>query len=236
MSDYFSRRFANLSAILFSSLLAACGGGGGGGDSPEVVASTETFQIRQAWITNVQTAESRSVTYSGTFQGRPLSGSGRVTSGSPTATTFEGQSAYAVVSTVTATIRIDGTDYPLSSSGTSYFGLDYLPLGNSVDDYQVFTSSTIPMTARVNDTFIAYTGNIYPNSAKAYRTGTVTGTVVLEPDTASTALLKLIEDERNLSGTLVSQSISVYRITPQGGTTPLYSTAIEGDLVLRVNY
>ena len=217
-------------------VLAACGGGGGGGSTAPVT-STETFQLRTAYVNYLTDTRSLPFALTGTVSNVSVSGGGSLTQGSMSSTTFEGQAAQAKVTTVTGTVRGNGQSVSLASTTTAYVDSNYNPLGFSGSEYEVVTSSApIPATARVNDTAVWYVTDRYTSSGKTSRVGTTTSTFVLEPDTASTALLKIIEVERNTSNTVTSTSTITFRMTPAGALTRLSETVLEGTTSLTVTY
>ena len=230
-------RVALLGLILTSVFgITGCGGGGGGGDSGPVT-STETFQLKTAYINSLTTASSKPFSISGTSSGISVSGSGTVTESSLTSAVFEGVSCNQQVMTVTGNVSGSGTTVPFGGTQTTYYDSNYNYLGSSSDDYTVVIGTmSLPQTAKVNDTGVVFTETIYPSSAKAYSTGTNTFSYTLEPDTATTALLKLILTEKNTSGTVVSTSIKVSRITPAGASTDLYETTVEDSISLKITY
>ena len=221
-------------AVSTSALLAACGGGGG---SSTPVTSTETFQLRTAYVSYLTDTRSLPFSVTGTISGVNVSGTGTVTQGGIAAATFEGQSAQVKTTTVTGTLAANGQSVPLASTSTAYVDANYSPLGFNGSEYEVVTSSApIPITARVNDTAVWYSATRYIGSSKATRTGTTTATFVLEPDTASTALLKIIEVERNTSNTVTSTSTTTFRITPAGNLTRISETLVKDATSLTVTY
>ena len=217
-------------------LLAACGGGGGGGNSGPVT-STETFQLRAAYVNYFSDTRSLPFTVTGSVSGTSVTGSGTTTQGAVSSATFEAQAAQAKTTSATGTFIANGQSFSLASSATAYVDSNYNPLGFNGSEYEVVSSSTpIPATARISDTATWYTSNRYTNSSKTTRVGTTTATFVLEPDTASTALLKIIEIERNTSNAVTSTSTITFRMTPSGALTRLSETVTEGTTSLTVSY
>ena len=224
------RALSLLSLLVFS----ACGGGGG---SSGPVTSTETFQLRTAWVNYVTDSRSLPFTMTGTVSGASLTGSGTVTQGTLTSTTFESAAALQKTTTATGSLTVNGNTVPLSTSTTNYVDSNYSPLGSNGTDYAVVSNSvTIPTTARVNDTGTWYSTVRYSSSAKTTRRGTATVSFVLEPDTASTALLKIIDIERNTTNTVTSTSTVTFRMTPAGGLTRISESAVEGTTTLIATY
>lgn len=219
-------------------LLTACGGGGGGGaTAPAQVASTQTFQIKTAIVNNFNATSTKSFTVSGTLNGVSVTGTGTVTNGSISSTTFETISALQKVSTVSMSLTANGVTTPITTTSTSYVDTNYVPLGSLSTEYEVVTAPvTIPTTALVNDTGTAYTANRYTSISKATLLGTDTVTYVMLPDTASTALLKVIHTSKDTGGNITLQSSATSRITPAGTITPISETGISSAVNLVITY
>jgi len=202
--------------------LTGCGGGGGGSDSA-LVTSTETFQLKTAWTNYVTDTSSTPFTMSGIISGVPVSGSATATEGGLTVSTFEGVSCNKKVAVINGSLMGNSQIIPLNSTQTYYYDMNYNMLGSSSsDEYTVVIGTmALPQTAKVNDSGILYTETIYPTSDKLFSTGTYTVSYSLEPDTATTALLKLTITERNASGTVVSTEVETLRLTPTGTFTRL---------------
>lgn len=223
--------------VLLTVLLAACGGGGGGGSRITPVPSTETFQLRTAWVNYLTDTRSLPFTVSGTSSGIPITGSGTLTQGSLSAAVFEGVSAMQKVSTATGSISGNGITVPLSTSIIEYVEGNYYPLGSSGDEYTVVNgTATIPQTAMVNDTGTLFTENRYQTSVKAALLGTNTMTYVVQADSATTALLKLIEVEKSTAGTTTGTTTITYRMTPSGGLTRLSEVFTDATDALTITY
>lgn len=222
-------------AVSFLTVLAACGGGGGGSSGP--VTSTETFQLRTAYVSYINGSGSWPFTISGTVSGVNVTGSGTETAGSVSSATFEGQAAQAKTTTATGSFSVNGQNYPLASTSTAYVSSNYDPIGFNGEEYEVVSSSVpIPATARVNDTGTWYSSTRYTTSNKTRREGTSTATFVLEPDTSSTALLKIIRIEKDTGGTVTSTTTSTFRITPAGGLSRINETILIGSTSLTLTY
>jgi hypothetical protein len=220
------------------SALSACGGGGGGSTaSTGPVASTETFQLRTAYVNYVTETRSLPFTVTGTTSGNSVTGSGTATQGALTSATFESQAAQQKTTTITGSVTANSVTTPLSSTSTTYVDSNYNPLGSSGTDYTVVTNGTsIPTTSRVNDTGTWYSTIRYTSSTKVTQRGTGTVSYVLEPDTASTALLKIIITEKNNSNTETSRSTVTFRMTPAGALTRISETGVQGSTSLTLSY
>lgn len=223
-------KFRNfLAAILSTTLLVACGGGGGGGSTtPAPVTSTDTFQLKTAWVNYFTNTGTHPFTVSGTSSGTSFTGSGTATNGSVSSATFESASALQKSSTITGTLSINGTSVPLSVTSTTYTDSNYNPLGMSGTEYEIVQQpSAIPATARVNDTGTWFISNRYSSSSNRTLLGTATVSFVLEPDTASTALLKIIRVHKNTNNATTVNSTVTFRMTPAGALTWLSESALD---------
>lgn len=215
--------------------LAACGGGGGSNSAAPP--STATFQLRTAYISALTDTRSLGFRITGSTSGVSMTGTGTLTQGSVSSTTFERQAALVKTSTITATLSANGQSIPLGVTTVSYYDSNYNPLGLDGDEYEVVSSSNpIPVTARVNDTGIWYTSVRYSDSSKTRVLGTATVSYVLEPDTASTALLKIIVIEKDLSNSLSSTSTTTFRLTSSGTLSRISETVVEDSTSLTVTY
>jgi hypothetical protein len=111
-------------------------------------------------------------------------------------------------------------------------------LGNTGGaDYEVVAGEvTIPTTARVGDTGNLYTINRWSSSSKTLLRGITQVSYVLEPDTASTAIFKIISVDKDNSNTITSTSTVSFQITPSGGATRKQETLTENGVALTVTF
>lgn len=225
-------------SVAFLALVAACGGGGGGGGSTGPVTSTETFQVRTALTNYLINTATYTGTVSGTYSTYPLTGTFIVTQGNLGAGTFEGHSALSKATTASGSFIVNGTTIPSAVTTTTYFDSNYVPLGTTGGtDYEVVTGAvTIPTTARVGDTANLYSVNRYSSSTKTSQRGTTQVSYVLEPDTASTAIFKMIQVEKDNSNTTTSTSTVSFIITPTGGITRKKETTTESGVAITITY
>lgn len=211
-------------------MLTACGGGGGGGGTPAVIASTETFDLRAAYVAQFTTPASNQFTVSGKIEGISVTGSGTATTGSVTSGTFEGLSALQRSITVSATVSGNGETVPLTVTSTDWTDSNYAPLGSTGDEYEVVVGTpSIPASARVYDTGVLFTATTYPDNNKRFPTGTVTASYVIEPETASTAIVKLIRTYRNTFSTITDISTATLRIDTTNRFVRLNETLVSPD-------
>jgi hypothetical protein len=190
-------------------LLAACGGGGGGG-TPAPVASTRTFDVSTAL---------RAITVSGQNSNFSISSSNGCTgtgsftaSGATTSTTFESQAALSATSMLNINYT-NCTPATISSTTTTYFDTNYVPLGASSDKYLVYTGTfNAPTTARVGDVGIISNLSRYTNSSKTTQDGTGQLSYVVEADTTDSALITVVTKSYTMANALELTQLTKYRI------------------------
>ena len=223
-------------AVSFLTVLAACGGGGGGSSGP--VASRETFQLRTAYFNEINSYGSWPFSISGfTSSGTNYAGSGTLTEEQISSAVFEGQTVQAKAGTATYTASANGQNIPYANTYTSYFSSEYAPLGRRGGEYEVVNSSVLPpVTAKVSDSGWLFSSTRYPSSSKTYRLGSASVSYVLEADTASTALLKIIRIEKDTSNTTTATIISTYRVTPSGEITRISQSNTENSGSVTISY
>lgn len=227
-----------LTVTLLSTFLAACGGGGGGVPaSPLPVVSTDTFQIKTAYINDFNDTSSHPFTVSGTTAGFVVTGSGTVTQSPVTNGLFEGATVLQKTSTVTGSFVANGVTIPLIAADTAYMDANYVAKGWTGEGYVVVTSATnVPDTAKVNDTGLWHTSNRYANSTKTTLLGTSEVSFALAPDTATTALLKITQIAKDTIGSTVMTATANFRMTPAGDLTRLSETGVDGTTTLTLTY
>jgi hypothetical protein len=218
-------------------LIAACGGGGGTADtSTSTVTSTESFMLKAA-IANSNQAGANNVTINGFMSGVAITGSGSVTRGSLSAGTFEGTSLFQQTITTMINLTVSGVTVPFNDTTVYWYDSNNIPIGESDGDEYTVVNGTpiIPTTVKVNDTGIMYTANRYSDSTKATLLGTSSVSYVIQADTATTALLKLINKEIDTNGDTVTYT-QLSRITPAGTNTTIKRTVEDGADSINVVY
>jgi hypothetical protein len=235
----------NVTSVMFgvfvSLVFCLTGCGGGSGSTPIAttpVASTETYQLKTALANQASNSRSLPYTISGTSSGTSVSGSGTITQSSLMNATFEGETVLQKVTTDTVSLVVNGVTSPMASTSTNYMDSNYIPKGSSsTNEYDVVTGSVnIPATIRVNDTGIMYTTNRYTDSTKKSSLGTYVTSFVLQPDSASTALLKIISTQQNTSGVVTSIRTDNYRMTPAGALTHISKSGVGDTISITFTY
>jgi len=216
-----SPRISRLSLALLATLalLTACGGGGGTSTPAGPVTSTLSFPLQTGYRTLTANGAANTFTISGT-----CTGSGSHTVGAAnTSTTFEGSTALSASSTWTFTFT-NCTPSSTAATSTTYYDSNYVPRGfSSVGvNYGVYlTAPTIPSSIMVGNTGTIGTETLYTNSSKAVGDGTSVVSYVVEADTATTAIINLINRRYNAGGTLIATEQDRYRIDAAGNLTPV---------------
>jgi len=227
-----------LTATAVLILLSACGGGGGGVSGP--VAATESFSLTKMWANMLTTPSTNNVTIQGTLNSGadPVTGTGTISFSNLSAGTFEGKPAQKQTQTNAVSLVSKGQTIPVNDKIDNWVDSNYTPNGESgYEDYIVVTAlGTIPSAARINDTGNLYTANRYASSTKAVLRGTRTASYVVEADTASTALVSLILEDKNTSNVTTSKSTLQLRITPTGAFTRIKETYVSTTTSLIITY
>ncbi len=227
----------HLSLLLSTLLLVACGGGGGGG-ALGPVASSSTFQLKQAYANNfVQTVNQNwTVSGSAAINGATveLSGNGVTTQSAVTNTNYDGvpalQKSQTASGTLFATSLGQSSNFPFPTTTVTFFvSSAFDPLGSSSGGLFTFATVpvSIPFTARVGDfgnigTFDTYAFREPPSGPLLGRTAF---SYALEADTASTAILRITQVGTNPAGAVLVTQYETFRITPEGAITRLTGSA-----------
>jgi hypothetical protein len=105
----------------------------------------------------------------------------------------------------------------MAETDTTYVDSNYAPKGWANGEYVVVTSvATIHDTAKVNDSGLWHTSNRYADSTKLTFLGVSQVSYALLPDTATTALLKIIQVDKDTIGNTLMTATAIFRITPCG--------------------
>ncbi|MGA7594992.1 MAG: hypothetical protein WCA64_07340 [Gallionella sp.] len=203
--------------VLFTLCLAACGGGGGGGSTGPVT-STLSFTLQNGMKASVQQGGSIDFSVSGT-----CSGTGNMNSSAPTPATFETVTGVSVLSALSMNVPNCYPSY-LYGTSTDYYDSNYNQLGtiDSSGDYgKYLTPPNLPVSVKVGDTGAIGTINYYFDSAFTFDAGHDDISYAIEPDTANTAIVNIIDKSYDLSGTLTSTGQSRSRIKADGTLIPV---------------
>lgn len=222
--------------VAITSTLIACGGGGDSGPSAPVV-SQSTYALKTLLANAANDRRTLSWTLTGTVSGVAATGSGSVSQGALNSVAFEGKSALAKTITLTGTITANGNTIPFDSTATSYLDSNYNPLGTQGVEYRVVVGTpNIPQSIKVGDTGTVYVANRYQSPSKTVLLGTETTSYVLEADTSTTALLKIIEADKDNSGRQTQSSTISYRVGADGSISRIGETLISLTDNLSITY
>jgi hypothetical protein len=215
-------------ASLTLALTACGGGGGGGGGAPPPtgpVTSTLSFPLLAGITPLDANGESISLTANGTGAvpaDGDCTGTVNGTSGpANVATTFEGVPALSATDVITMTFT-NCLPATIAETSTSYYSSTFVNLGYSVlgGGYGVWMAPpVIPVSVKVGDTGVAGTIAAYTDSTKAVGDGRTDASWVVEPDTATTAIVNLISKGYDAASQLESTEQDRYRITSTGALT-----------------
>ena len=141
--------------------------------------------------------------------------------------------------TVTGTLNGVVVTQPINGSVTIYVDTNYLPLGE--DRRRLLLGGDRPgddpPTVKIGDAGPLYKQTVYSSSAKTIPLGTVEVSYAVKPDTmVGSALLDLIEVDKNASGVVAATSTLRFRMTPAGGLTRLSEVAVVGADTLTITY
>jgi hypothetical protein len=164
----------------------------------------------------------KNYTISGDCSGTASETSGAAIGGA----TFEGITGVLSATNVTTLNFTNCTPRSITSSGTSYFDTNYVPLGSigASGTYSVFSP---PLNIPVGVT-VGNTGNLsslyrYSDSTKAHQTGRADFMYHVYADTATTAIINMVAieyDLTNYASVIVVQQ-SFYRIATTGALVPV---------------
>jgi hypothetical protein len=211
----FTTRLGISLGVFLTLLFSGCGGGGGGGTGP--VSSTLSFPLQSGEIASTVRGSTKNFTVSGT-----CSGTASIASSTPIPATFEAVSGVSVANT--EIINFTNCSPSINGTSTDYYDSNYVPLGTIVagGNYSVFvTPPNIPVSVKVGDAGTIGTRNNYTDSTKIGIDGQDVFSYVVEPDTANTAIVNLIDKSYNSSAVLTSTEQDRYRIAADGTLTPV---------------
>lgn len=229
--------------MLLSSLLLVACGGGGGGPAPAPVASTSTFQLKQAYANDFNDTQPYSYTITGVISGANIAGNGSTTQSAVANTTFEGVAALQKSRTSSGSVVASGpggtVNIPLApSTETLFLSPAFNLLGYTSTGAHTVAAApvTIPVTALVGNSGIIGNFNTFTSSAKLGVPATNLISWSLEPDTATTALMKLTQTIRSNTGVLTATAVDTFRVTPAGAVTRISQTAVTANGTLTLTY
>jgi len=216
MRDY-SRHIQLCLCILgIAALVSGCGGGDSSASGP--ISSSLSFQLQSGYKNLIRNGYSKSFTVSGTCNG---SGT-KLSAPANTSSTFENVTGFSATETLTMTLT-NCTPASSTQAYTDYYDTNYVPLGfvTAGVNYGVWSSPpSIPATVTVGATGVIGTQNYYTDNSKTTGDGHEDASYVVEPETATTAIVNLISNYYDASGALSATEQDRYRIDAVGTLTP----------------
>lgn len=204
---------------------SACSAAGALAPPAAPVASSLSFPIRSAFSARAANGSKETLHATGTGDPRSAEGSCAGTmlqtaSPATTAATFEGHAAWS--SAETGNLSFTNCDFgPIATAETVYYDSSYALLGSSTPrSYGVYLADPrIPVSAKVGDSGPWGKLSVYKDSTKQVSTSHHDKSYVVEPDTATTAIVSIITKGYDAKGEPSFTSQVRYRITASGGLT-----------------
>lgn len=182
--------------------------------STRPVGATLKFALLQAYKARLTAGSTERFTVTGS-----CSGTATLSETTPAQANFEGSTVQAT--TQTALLSLTNCD-PASSAvtGTSYYDANYLLLGAATPgkEYAKVTGTAValPAQVQVGDAGTLATLNLYTDNTKAVATGRRVLGFVVEPESASTAVVNFTATTYNTSEQLLSTQQARYRMDASG--------------------
>lgn len=223
-----------LALVLGSVMLVACGGGGTSSAVPTVTVPTVvidptlTVPFQTAVANLVNNGFSKTFTVSGWIDQStisnpvpptPISGSGTLTAGTPSAATLNGASVLKVTQVITGSQTANGQSAAFSATGILYFNSNNYTLAGTVAGgvNTIISAYTYPAIVKAGSTGSlgnGTTGGLFPTTS--------TFTYSVTSDSATSLLVTFIESTYSVSGEGTTQT--VYRVDTSGKITPVSTT------------
>jgi hypothetical protein len=203
--------------VMLSTTLVGCSGSGGGGISAGPVVSTHSFPLGSAYRSMITNPSTYNFNISGS-----CNGTGNIsTAAANTSVIFETIAGYAAAQTVTMNFT-NCTPTSTALTGTNYYDLNYDPLGYSISggEYGVYLNApNFPGSVRVGDTGTIGTITVYDSTAN--EDGVDVVSYVIEPHTASTAIVNFITRSYDIDNNLLLTEQDRYLLRTTGALEPV---------------
>jgi|GEM_PF-5833529 len=211
-----------LLSLVFT-LLSACGGGSGDGSN------SATYPFRNAFIASLVTESEQFFSLSGSIEGSPPFGSGRVFNSTLSNTPFLATPAQRKLHHRTGSFTVNGAEFSIDQRDYLYYDFNFNYLGQiGLDDFLIVTgSSFLPATVQVGDSGVLYTGNKYLNSSFNTQIGTQSAVFSVDENsdrTFSDSVLLTIEiTDYDLLGDVITSTTNLYYLTADERMLPINS-------------
>ncbi len=218
-------------ASLVGLLVSACGGGNGDGPrsgSDVLLASTESFDLRSAWINYTRQPKALQADISGRDNGSSIGGRAAGYSSTLFPVTFEGRRVWGQVATAEFTFVKNGEANTSIGSSILYFDNDYNFLGESGNGFSVVDSpAAFPSSVRVGNSGLLFIATNFTDASKNTVVGSTQMTYTIEPDSANSVVVALTTVVRSINGAVPVSSVARYRLTRNGALTRLSETVTD---------
>ena len=178
------------------------------------VPATTTFTLNSAYRARLIAGGTENFTVSGT-----CSGTATLVATVPASLTFEGIAGFSVTETNTLQLT-NCSPSTLVLTEIAYLDSNYSPIGATQPgvDYARFSTAATPLpaTVKVGDTGIIVSLNTFTDATKTVLTGRRDISYVIEPDTASTAVVNITSRSYNASGLPLLVQQTRYRMDATG--------------------
>lgn len=221
---HFSKKWCFSVALLFAIGTTGCGGGGGtSASNGGVVASVQSFPFKTAYTNLVKSTATLPFTV--TVAGQ--NGTGNVSQSVLSNAMFQSMSVLSKTVTASSLINVNGVSTPSASTVTYHFDLNYLPVGSTEggDCTKVKGVVNIPETVKVGDSGLMYSFSGFGGCFLENRFGTVTYSI--EPDTATTVMVKLTEIQKNSINQVSKTAITSISIDGNGGAKRISEISVD---------
>ena len=189
--------------------------------------TTQSFPLQSGYNNRVANGHTEKYTISGSCRG-----SASYVRSPPTAATFKGAPALAVVATDTVTYSectgTSGTSPGTrTTTGTAYYDTGYAYLGvNSPGNYYglMETPTIVPASIKVGDSGVLGIENIYLDESHQFQIGKNETRYVVEPDTANTVIINEIVESYKVNSTGYTWTMTRqerFRVASNGSLTPV---------------
>ncbi len=193
-----------------------------------VPASTQTFNLRSAYVSDLQRPQFLQADITGSDNGVPVTGLATISTSSLYRSTFENQTVLSHSTDINMQLVRNGEPLAIPGMSISHYDANYNWLGASGDAYyRANTPTAIPQSVRTGDGGLFRIATVFEDASRTVISGTDYTTFIIEPDIATSAILVLNTVSVNTRGTVIDSSLKKYRLTTTGSLTRLSETVTE---------
>ena len=227
LNTHISKIYYLYGVLLIAIGLTGCGGGGGGTptSSGGSVVSTQSFPFKTAYTNLVNSTATLPYTVTVGTQ----SGAGNVWQSALSNATFQSLPVLSKTITASSVMNVNGVSTPSALTVTYYFDSNYLPVGSTegADCTKVKGTVNIPANVKVGDSGLMYSFSRFGSCISVFenRFGTVTYSV--EPETANSILVKLIEIQKDILNQVAKTVSTTISIDANGGAKRISEVSVD---------